>query len=223
MLLLTLLACALDTRELLELPVHVAPTAPTWEDDGVTVTLTEAVITLSDLRMEAPADPVAWLPSLTATAVAHPGHDFSGSTYGELLGSFTVDLLAADTALATTDAGDDAAARVYEGAFATARLFVSTAHLAGTATPLDGAPTGFAFDVTLEREVTEVPFTATLDAASPPSRLTLRAHLETLLAWADWSTDPGGDDQLTLDDGALSATVPFGVASTTTWLLEATP
>lgn len=215
-LLLLLAGCAGD-RALLSLPVHVSPSVAAFDlDEGVSVELSAASLTLSDLRLEGPAQTASRLRSwpLISTAHAHPGHDFAGDVVGELTGTWTVDLLGPDTAL-----GD---AACYEGDTATARLSLlpePAAIIEGTAT-VDGAPRSFAFSLAPDQEITGLPFQATLDAAAPPAAFALSVDLAHALSFVDWRTpDEDGDDLLTTADGELGNTVLFGVVSSPSFTL----
>lgn len=231
-----LLACAED-RALLTVPVSFegspADVAPV---DGVTVALTEATVTLSDLRLEGPdalaqrggggekqgppsrrsgsvasqGAPVSWIARLVPAAAAHPGHDFAGDVAGELLGMWTLDLLADNTL------GD---AACYDGEYATGRVSIlSPAVFAGTAI-VDGVATPFRFEVAPDQEITGLPFVTTF--AGSPRTIVLGVDLAHALSFVDWRTlDADGDDTLTTADGAIANTALFGVVATPTWTLE---
>lgn len=214
--LLLLTGCAED-RVLLSIPVHVLPSASTAElDDGVTVELTAASLTLSDLRLEGPAQTAArhrpW--SLVSTAHAHPGHDFAGEVAGELTGTWTVDLLGEQTLL-----GD---ASCYDGEVATARVRLDPdpgVRLEGTAT-VDGEVRPFAFAVAPDQEVTGIAFAATLDADAVPAGVAVSVDLAHALSFVDWTTPDGdGDGLLTVGDGELENTVLFGIVSSPSYSL----
>lgn len=209
--LLPLLAGCAEDRTLLGVPVHVAPSSSTLElAEGVTVELTTASLTLSDLRLEAPAETASvrrsW--SLIPTARAHPGHDFAGAVAGELTGTWTVDLLGEDTPLGE--------AACYDGAYATARVHLLPEPLAvleGIAT-VQGEARAFSFGLAPDQEITGLPFAVTLDADAPPSGITLSVDLSHALSFVDWTTpDDDGDALLTTADGELGHTVRFGVVS----------
>ncbi len=211
------LACV-DDRALLTVPVATSTSASELSPaDGVTVTLTRAELTLSDLRMEGPATTaLRWAPPrLIATAHAHPGHDFAGQVGGELVGTWTLDLLAAPV--------DLGAASCYTGAYATARLNLEPSPgvtLEGVATTL-GGDVPFRFVVEPDQEVTGVPFEVVLDEAAPPEGVTLAVDLEHALSFVDWATpDTDGDGALTTADGSLANTVLFGVVATPTFTLN---
>lgn len=211
---LVLVACGGGAPPTVVLPVTASGTAgAAFDEGGVAVVLTEASVTFRDLRMEAPAETARLrLPSLFPVAYAHPGHDFSGDVEGELLGDFTVDLLAAPMAL-----GD---ATLYAGPFETARLDLAAATLAGTATPTDGAATPFRFEIAFEdEEITGIAFVA--DIAEDDDRaLALGIDAAWMLSFCDLATPPGDDATLALADGSLANTVPFGVTSTPAWTLS---
>ena len=167
-LLLALLACTPADRALLEVPVVVeARSGGTLVPArGVEVVLDEATVTLGALRLEE-AEPLARRSlSPLAVAHAHPGHDAPGTIGGELLGTWTVDLLAEGTLLGS--------AAVYEGDFEGARLELPGppgAAVAGTAT-VDGVERPFRIEVAPAREVTTIPFPETV-VAPGPARLAL--------------------------------------------------
>jgi hypothetical protein len=212
---LLLTGCAVDDRLALTVPVtaRALENAPLSPAEGVTLTLTEAQLTLADLRLEAPAI-VARRPSLLRAAHAHPGHDPAGGVAGELLGEWTLDLLGEDTAL-----GD---ASCYEGPLATARLSLvptPALTLVGVA-EVDGAARPFTLTLSPEHEVTGLSIEAELDAASPPGGLSLSMDLNHGLSFIDWRTpDTDGDGALTEADGATLNTALFGLTSTLSWRL----
>lgn len=219
MILALLLACAGSDRALLQIPVAFrASEADLSLGDGVAVTLTAATVTLSDLRLEAPAATAGlwrWLP--LSTAHAHPGHDFAGDVSGELTGTWTLDLLA-DQELGT--------ASCYEGAYATGRLTVEpepVSALEGTVT-VDGVALPFHFEETPDQEITGLLFDALFDAEAPPSGIALGVDLAHALSYADWRAgDTDGDGALTVADGSFANTVLFGLVSTPTWTLTLEP
>ncbi len=212
---LVLTACVAD-RAPLDVPVRFAAGEPTWTVDGVDVRLTRAEATLADLWLEGPADArAAWrLPSLVPSAWAHPGHDFAGDLTGELVGTWSLDLLAGDAELGV--------ARCYEGPTATARLqLVGTppTRLSGVAV-VDGTERPFDFVVPAASAIAGIPFTITLDAEAPPAGLRVGVDLAHALSFVDWRTpDADADGVLTVADGVLDRTVTFGVVSTPTWNL----
>ncbi len=209
-------ACA-PGRTVVQVPVAFAPSSPdVVPGDGVSIALDDASVTVAHLRLESPPDPTArWrLPSLISTAVAHPGHDFAGGVSGELLGTWTLDLLGDPVPLGS--------ATLQDGAYATARLQVEASPvltMSGTAT-VDGDPIPFGLEAAIAQEITGIPFDLTLDPETPPEALTLSVDLDHALSFVDWRTDPGADGLLTIDDGAVGHTLTFGVVSTPTWTLE---
>lgn len=213
-LILSLAACTAEPPRLYSVPVTADPVdGASWTTaDGVAITLTEATLTFADLRLYTPpAAIVAW-PSLVPTAYGHPGAALRGETAGELLGTWTVDLLDGPVQLGS--------ASCYLGAFATASLQLTgalTSH--GTATPAGGEPVAFTFDASLSDSAEDLFFETTL---TPDSALTLSIHSASLLRHVDWSTAKV-ESALTLNDGALATTVAFGARSADTWTLAVTP
>lgn len=212
-------ACTADPV-LLQVPVRVAPAADTFTVGEVDIHLDQASAVLGDLRMERPEDDTArliapWLP--TPAARAHPGHDEAGGVAGELVGSWTVDLLAG---------ADLDTASLYDGPYATARITLPAdgeVVLIGTAT-VRSVPRAFELRVTPDQEITGMPFAVTVDAEAPPAGLQVSADLAHALSFIDWSTpDDDDDDTLTTADGALANTALFGVVSTPTWTLSLEP
>lgn len=220
MLFMLLVACAGEDRALLQVPVIVlASEAEISPAPGVTASLSAATLTLSDLRLEAPAGTAGlWGWSLLSTAHAHPGHDFAGDVAGERTGTWTVDLLGEEVDLGL--------ASCYEGAYATGRLAVApdpAAALEGTVS-VDGITLPFRFEVAPDTEVAGLPFEVVLDAATPPSAITLSVDLGHALSYADWAAgDADGDGTLTHADGTFANTVLFGLVSTPTWTLNLEP
>ncbi len=217
---LVVVGCAED-RALLPVPVHVTPSTSTLQlDDGVTVTLTAASLTLADLRLETPASTASvhrsW--SIISTAHAHPGHDFAGEVAGELTGTWTIDLLGDDTFLGQ--------ASCYEGAYATARLHLlpePTVLLEGTATTAETTRL-FTFELAPDQEITGLLFAAELDEDAPPAGIALSVDLAHALSFVDWTTpDDDGDDRLTTADGQLGNTTLFGIVSSPTFTLALEP
>jgi hypothetical protein len=221
MLMSWLVACEIEERLPIELPVVAGGTevSSLATADGGTVELETATVTFTDLRLEEPAwetttaalirrfDPIA-------TAMAHPGHDQAGDVAAELLGTFTVDLLADDTVLGT--------ARGYEGTYATGRVHLSgvVAELTGTFTSASGEARPFAFTVAADQDVVGIPFDETLRAASPPAEVDLRFDTAHALSFVDWTEPDGdGDGTLTMADGTFGNTTTFGVVSTPSWSL----
>ncbi len=215
-----LAACGGESRRSLEVPVHlVGSEATTFQGSGgAEVRLERAILVLSDLRLESPpAEARLRLPSPIRAAHAHPGHDFSGDTACELLGTWDLDLRSAEG----LDAGS---ATCLEGDLATGRVRLSAEpalDLAGVVTLAGGAERDFHFEVPLDEEVSGIPIEVRLDADAPPSRLELAASPATMLSWSDWSTeDEDQDDLLTLSDGVLGNTVSFGAVSTASFTLD---
>lgn len=218
------LGCSVEDRLPIELPVRAGPLgeAAFTRPDGAEVALTAAVVTFSDLRLEEPAeaDGSAWLRALwpVSEAVAHPGHDPSGSVAAELLGTFTVDLLGDDVPLGVADG--------YEGAFATGRVHVAgtAASFTGTFTPPGGEPLPLSIDVAADQDVLGIPFPETLDAEAPPASVDLRFDLAAALAFVEAQVvDEDGDGALTAADATFANTVRFGVVATPTWSLTLVP
>ena len=224
LLLLLAVGCAIDDRSAVDVPVVAGGTGvgTLVAADGGTVTLEAAEVTFVDLRLEEPpdADPVAVLSafSLFGTAYAHPGHDYPGDVAGELLGTFTVDLLAPDAELGL--------ARCYEGSFSTGRVTVSgtVATVAGQHRDASGTARPFRFEVTADDDIVGIPFEALLLAGNPPEHVALRFDLAHALAFVDWSApDTDGDGVLTVADDVYGNTVRFGVLATPTWSLALVP
>lgn len=213
-----LVGCVED-RALLSVPVYTTPSQTEFEvDDGVSIALTTASLTVADLRLEGHTHTHttrrrSW--SLLSTAYAHPGHDHDSSVAGELMGSWTLDLLGAETLLGQ--------ATGYEGEYATARLSLLPTPetiFEGTAT-VDGQPQAFSFVLALDQEVTGLDFAEALDGASTPDRITLFVDLAHTLSFVDWRTpDDDNDALLTTKDGQVGNVLPFGIASTPTYRLS---
>lgn len=211
---LSLAACTAEPPRLYSVPVTADPVdGPTWTTaDGVAITLTEATLTFADLRLYTPPAAIVVWPSLVPTASAHPGAALRGETAGELLGTWTVDLLGGPVQLGS--------ASCYLGAFATASLQLAGAlTLHGAATPATGEPVAFTFDTTLSDVAEDLLFETTL---TPDSALILSVHAAALLSHVDWSTAPV-ETALTLNDGALGNVVAFGARSADTWTLAVSP
>jgi hypothetical protein len=206
--LLLLAACAQDQRETLMVPVQATGLgeAVVVTEDDVEVQLDEAWIVLADLRLEAPS----------TSAAKHPGHDFSGATSCELLGSWELDLLAEPVVL-----GD---ATCLDGELATGRLVLAATPallLAGKAVLPDAAERSFSFELDLDDEVTGIPVEAWLDAAAPPAGITVGVAPQAMLSFVDWSSaDSDGDETLTTADDLLGNTVPFGAVSTASFSID---
>jgi hypothetical protein len=203
-----LVGCAPESRQQLGLPVHAESLdlSSFSMADGSEILLDEAWIVLSDLRLEEPGG---------EASAKHPGHDFSGATSCELLGTWELDLLGEPT-----DLGQ---ALCLDGQLATGRLVLAAdpaVVLAGTATPQGGGARDFEFRLVLDDEITGIPIDAWLDAAAPPAGLAVGISPAAMLAWVDWeSADTDQDDILTTADDLLGNTVPFGVVSTASYTL----
>lgn len=216
------LGCAADARRSVSVPlVAVGGDAAAFTAAGeVAVTLDTATATVADLRLESPPE-VSLRARLSPirSAQAHPGHDFSGNVACELLGTWDLDLLGEPL--------DLGAATCLEGDLATGRVLLSgdaVVVLAGTAVLPDATERAFDFALALDEEVVGIPIDATIDPDDLLAAITLTAHAATLLSWVDWNTeDRDGDDLLTLSDGLLSNTVPFGALSVSSWTLTPTP
>ncbi len=213
---IALCGCAIDDRLLVQVPVVAggAEEASFEATDGGTVTLDAATVTFADLRLEEPAstDTLAALYALIVpVAQAHPGHDYPGDVAGELLGSFTVDLLAPDAEIGV--------ASCYEGAYATGRVRLASVSLSGVHTDPAGVETPFAFDLALDQDIIGIPFATTLSAAGPPAAIDVRFDPAVALAHVDWTASRAGDIATT-DDEIYGNTVRFGVLATPAWALE---
>ena len=219
-----LAACGAPAPVLRDVPVQgggdlgEGATAAAFELDGVTVQLDLALVQVTDLRMQAPPEATAaraW--TLPGVAHAHPGHDFSGDVMGELLGTWDLDLLAAPVELA--------AAACYSGDYETARLQVGTARLQGRLAR-DGVDLPFDLVLDLEQaEVTGIPLSWTLAAEGAVPTLVLTGAPQTMLAAAALAqaADSDGDGQLTISDGTLANSAPFGLLTTPAWTIQALP
>jgi hypothetical protein len=181
----------------------------TLEVGGAAVTLDAATATVVDLRFEAPPEEVAAF-GLVSSAIAHPGHDFSGATEGELLGSYDLDLLGSPSVLGE--------ASMLPGAYATARFTLASARLAGT-----WGDRSFDLAITPDREITGVPFVATAADGDAPE-IGLSADFAHALGFVDLATpDSDGDDVLTVADAPAGNSATFGLTSSTTWILTESP
>lgn len=191
------LACNADNPSLVDIEVVMEGVTA----DLGTVQLDRAELTLSDLRFEAPA----------ATA-KHPGHDFAGDVAGELVGSWTVDLLHSGTSLGVGS--------FYEGRYETARLTLPAdpvTTFSGTVT-VQGASRPFELALSPDQGVTGIPFEARVRQSPAPAAVRVSFSLKEALSHIDWAI-PGsdGDDVLTVADGDLLNTSTFGVTSTLSW------
>ena len=198
LLLLALVGCV-DDRALFAVPVEVAGQV----SDVHGLTLTEARVTLADLRLEAPTTSTVALWSPIPVAHAHPGHGSPGDVVGELLGTWEVDLLADPTPI-----GD---LSLYAGAVQSGHLLVAGAVFVG-----DAAGHPFRFEVWPDDAVTAIPLDVVV--RDRPERLVLTVDVAHALGAVDWQT-PDDDGVLTEADGALANSVTFGLISTTTWSL----
>lgn len=217
-----LLAGCAANRPLVQVPV-IASTLPAAEIESgdALVVLTEATVTFADLRLESPPSTArAWSFSPIAVAHAHPGHDFAGDVGGELLGTWTVDLLG--------DSVELGSASCYDGTYATGRLTLApepTVVIAGEAY-VSETPIPFRFELAPDQEVTGLAFDAVIAAEDPPRQIVVSVDLAHALSSVDWySPDEDGDGVLTVADAKLGNTVSFGIVSTPTWnlSLEDTP
>lgn len=219
-----LAACGAPAPVLRDVPVQgggdlvQGETVATFELDGAAVQLDLVRVQVTDLRLQAPPEATAarrW--TLPGVAHAHPGHDFTGDVMGELLGTWDLDLLAAPVELGT--------AACYSGDYETARLQVGTARLQGSLAR-DGVD--LPFDLVLDlaqAEVTGIPLSWTLADEGAAPTLVLTGAPQTMLAAAALAqaVDTDGDGQLTLSDGTLANSAPFGLLTTPAWTVQALP
>lgn len=218
-------ACQYESRALVDIPIEASGASEReWTlDGGGLLAIDEASVTFSDLRLEEP--PAADLASLlrsaplglwgAAPAYAHPGHDYPGDVAGELLGTFTVDLLAPAQALG--------AAPCYEGAYSTGRVTLSgtALHIAGSYTSPEGETVPLLLDVDVDQDIIGIPFDAEIAAESPPGAIVVRFDLRRALQFTDWSLpESDGDGEITMADSPYGNTVLFGAVSTPTWSLS---
>ncbi|MEZ4235555.1 MAG: TonB-dependent receptor [Myxococcota bacterium] len=108
----------------------------------------------------------------------------------------------------------------YTGPYATGRVTVSSAVLAGWS---DGAGEERPVPVRgrVDQDVVGIPFPVTIEAGAPPAGIASRfdpVHALSFVDWADADTD--GDGVLTVADAPWDHTVPFGVVSTPSWSLS---
>jgi len=204
-----LVACLVD-RAMVQVPVvHQGGEGSFETEDGIAIELEEAVFQVADFRFEGPANESAWLPSLSTNAWAHPGHGFAGQVGGELLGNFTLDLL---------DDHELAVADCFEGTYATGRFDLrGEVRLSGQAR-VDGSWRPFHFVYEADESIRNVPFEG--EIAPGEHSASLAIDLQHALSFVDWHTPDDGDGVLTLEDGALANTLPFGVQSTATYTLS---
>jgi hypothetical protein len=218
-LLVVCLGGCLDGRRAVDVPADAGPLEALDQlslPDGTTLSIATADLVFEDVLFEEPAVATRW-PALIRSAQAHAGHDYSGAETGELSGRYAVDLTAGITELGT--------ARLLEGSFATARMQwpvdAPAAVIEGSATPPGAAPIPFRFVIQEERTVSNMPFLAEVDPDAPPAALQLRVDLARILGESDWSTpDQDGDGVLTAADGALDATIRFGVRTSAAYAWE---
>lgn len=210
-----LVACGAEDPALLSVPVTFrAAGDEVTPAEGVVLLLNEATLSLSDLRLEAPAETaISW--SLIPAAHAHPGHDFAGDVAGELTGTWTLNLIGEDLRLGE--------AACYEGDYATGRLTVlpePVARLAGTAT-LGGTTLPFLFELAPDQEITGLSFGAEMSADEPPGGIGLGVDLAHIFSFVDWQEgDTDGDGTLTVSDGTFGNTLLFGLVATPTWTIR---
>ena len=219
--LILVVGCAQPSRGTVDVPVSAASLeelAGLETDDGAAFTFTTATFRFADVRLEAPPEEVTWRPALVPSAHAHPGHDFAGAAAGELLGDFEVDLRVGEQEIGL--------ASMLEGDYASARLDWPAdgpaVELAGTVTCPGGAALPFHFVIQEERQITGMELVAEVHADSPPTGLTLRLDLATMLGFTDWTTisDEDSDGTLTDADATLGNTVSFGVRTSAAWTWE---
>ena len=213
-LLLVLLLGCLEEPALVQVPLSSVPSSQRVETETGTLTLHEATWTLSDLRLQAPAATASlppWHPaSWTAVAWAHPGHDFAGEVWGELLDTWTLDLLGEPRELGLV--------QVYEGELATASLTLERVDLQGEI-DLEGQLRSFSLSLELQERVEGLPLDVDL-AAQSPGALELGVDLAHALSFVDWQApDEDEDGQLSLSDADTENTLRFGVLSTPSFTL----
>lgn len=210
--LIWLAACNVD-RAPVVLPVrHEASSAQVTPSDGVEVQLDTAEIQIADFRFEGPASASWRFPSPFASAWAHPGHDFAGQVGGELVGTFALDLIGEGGPLGDADC--------FEGTYATARFDITgPVVFTGTAT-VDGVSRPFAFEYDADDDISGLPFEGVLDPEVARTTV-LAVDLGQMLSFVDWRTpDDDGDGVLTLADGVVANTFPFGVLSTASFSMN---
>lgn len=213
---LTLVGCHFDPPVLLSVPMSAAwLSEPSWTtEEGDEVVLTEASVPIADVRLESPPEEVAWTFSLLPVAYAHPGHDFAGSVAGEWLGEGALVLPSEEDLQPLGDAS------CYTGDYATGRFQMRGDYrLKGAVRPAGGDEVPFDFAAPIDRLVSGVSFVARMNEEPAPKGVVIGVYTELLLRWVDWSTDPGEDGVLTIEDGALANSVPFGLLSSATWMM----
>lgn len=211
-LLLLTLAC-IDGRPPVDVPlVFEGHALATDVVPDATLELDLATITVSNLRMLGPVDPLeSWMPtlSLVPTAFAHPGHEFAGAVRAELLGRHELD------ALGTSEPLGDAFG--YAGEVVSSRIELFEAHLVGRLIT-DHQTLPFDVVLPLERSLSGIPLANTL-AVGESNTFALVFDLEAALSFADW-TDEDGDGRLSSADSRFFNTLVFGVSSLDAWSME---
>ncbi|MEL6348518.1 MAG: hypothetical protein AAFV53_35755 [Myxococcota bacterium] len=220
MVLLSLLlsGCAADRAQLSVPIVMTGSNETVTPTPQVSVRLTAAELVIGDLRFESPPEVARrWRPSLLSIGHAHPGHDFSGDVDGELLGEWSIDLLALSEPMRLGEAS------FYEGDYESARLELpdgGAVLLEGYAT-VEGLDTtrSFRFALLPEQSITGIPFITTVDADTPPQQVSLSIDLGHALSFIDWAAPDDGDGLLTEadDDGVVGNAALFGAVSTPTY------
>lgn len=191
----------------------------TWvAADDTVVTLTEATALFGYPQLYAPAtaaDVAArWSP--LRAAHAHPGHDPSGDLTAELVGVWSVDLLAAPVSLG--------AAVGWEGSLQTAGFHLLSeseeetvvVQLSGYRTTAGGEETPFELQLVEDFRVYGLPLEGAL-VADRSTPITYRGDPVFMLSFADWATEDDGDGVLRMDDGNLANTITFGVTNGGAW------
>ncbi len=202
MIALMLLACISD-RGVVEVPVHAVPSAQgSFQAGGADVQLEWATLRLQDVGFEEP-DSLSLLHLLNpiSAAHAHPGHELDGDLAGEILGTWTLDLLGEPVLLGS--------AQLFEGDLATAHFDLHQVELRGTAT-LDGTATPFTWTLDFDEEVAGIDAPLSIDADAPPASLCLSIDTAGLLSRAAWNEEPA----------VLENTLRFGALSTANYTLE---
>lgn len=216
------LSCVGESPTLMQVPVIFQPLTGSQLllPDGSTLELSEARLRLADLRLERPVESQAWHwnPLKPAQAQAHPGHEFSGNVAGELLGTYTLDLLGEPVTLGQ--------AQLYTGTFATAQLHLpgdsqgEVLWLKGTHQTLEGLLLPVELSLSLEYEVHGIAFEYELAETAQESSLNLSLDVAHMLSFLDWSIgDEDGDGRLTLSDPSVYNPLVFGVSATPSYQL----